>query len=97
MEINVLNWGPCVAKMKIEDDFHNKLLSEAKASRKKENLFHKQLAGIIKKEYAFRNPNIFIPEISKCLQVYDETKRHWSNKLVHRHAQPAKYSLQVYG
>ena len=94
MKVDVLNWGPCVVKIKIEDSFHNKLLSEAKASRKKENLFHKQLAGIIKKEYAFRNPNLFVPEISKCLQVYEETKRHWSNKLIHRHCKPVKYSLQ---
>ena len=41
MKVDVLNWGPCVVKIKIEDSFHNKLLSEAKASRKKENLFHK--------------------------------------------------------
>jgi hypothetical protein len=94
MNVDVLNWGPCVAKLKIDDKFHSKLLSEAKASRKKENLFQKQLAGIIKKEYAFRNPNIFIPEISRYLQLYDQTKRHWSNVLVHRHAKPSKYSLQ---
>ena len=47
----IFNWGPCVLKIKISEEFHQLLLDEAKLSRKKENLYQEKLAGIIKEEY----------------------------------------------
>ena len=50
IEYSILNWGPCVMKMQITDEFHKKLMAEAAASRKPEYLMHDKLAGIIKEE-----------------------------------------------
>ena len=47
IEVRTFNWGPCVIKLKIQDDFKKILLSEIKKS--KEDYRHK-LAGQIEKE-----------------------------------------------
>jgi len=57
----IFNWGPCVLKIKISEEFHKLLLKEANESRKEENLYQEKLAGIIKEEYKFRDRSLFIP------------------------------------
>ena len=47
IEVRTFNWGPCVIKLKIQDDFKKVLLDEIKKS--KEDYRHK-LAGQIEKE-----------------------------------------------
>ena len=42
----IYNWGPCVLKIKISEEFHQLLLDEAKLSRKEENLYQDKLAGM---------------------------------------------------
>jgi hypothetical protein len=51
----IFNWGPCVLKIKISEEFHQLLLKEANESKKEENLYQDKLAGIIKEEYKFRD------------------------------------------
>ena len=50
IEVRTFNWGPCVIKLKIQDDFKKALLSEIKKSS--ENYNHK-LAGQIEKEIGY--------------------------------------------
>ena len=47
ISVNTFNWGPCVTRFKIQDDFRNILLEEAK---KTEQDFSDRLAGQIAKE-----------------------------------------------
>ena len=42
IEVNTFNWGPCLVKLKIAEEFRKLLLSEGEAS--KEN-FESKLAG----------------------------------------------------
>ena len=44
--VNTFNWGPCVIKLRIQDDFKKVLLEEAK---KTEEDFRHRLAGQIEK------------------------------------------------
>ena len=48
--VNTFNWGPCVIKLKIQDDFKKVLLEEAK---KTEEDFRHRLAGQIEKERGY--------------------------------------------
>jgi len=47
IEVSTYNWGPCVVKVKILDDFKKVLLEEAK---KNEEDYASKLAGQIRKE-----------------------------------------------
>ena len=69
VQYGVLQWGPCIVHLRISEAFHEKLLTEASASKKAELDYRKRLAGIIKEEYSFRNREVFLPEISQCLGV----------------------------
>ena len=60
MEINkvkysILTWGPCVVKLNITDDFYNVLVEEADKAQKLNLLHNDRLAGIIQKEYRFKD------------------------------------------
>ena len=61
VEVSTYNWGPCVVKVKILDDFKKVLLEEAK---KNEEDYASKLAGQIRKETGYseesRNKNITI-------------------------------------
>ena len=61
VQYNVLTWGPCVVKMKMTDDFHELLLKEAEASQDPKNLYQHRLAGIIQKEYQFKDKSNCYP------------------------------------
>ena len=88
---NVLNWGPCVMKIQITDEFHKLLISEAEASKIKSQSVVNKLAGIIKEEYSFRDKNLLMPYMAEYISIYDETRRRWSNT---ESAQTPKYSIQ---
>ena len=92
IEYSILNWGPCVMKMQITDEFHKKLMAEAAASRKPEYLMHDKLAGIIKEEYKFRDKELLTPELARCIGVYDEAVKRWSNKIPDKQPQ---YNLRA--
>ena len=50
IQVSTFNWGPCVTRFKIQDDFRNILLEEAKKS---EEDFSDKLAGQIRKETGY--------------------------------------------
>ncbi len=86
----IYNWGPCILKIKISEEFHKLLLTEANESKKKENLYQEKLAGIIKEEYKFRDRSVFIPYFSQILGVYDEAWQMWKNQ---KHERKPEYLL----
>tara|TARA_R100001129_G_scaffold74327_1_gene50783 strand:+ start:283 stop:990 length:708 start_codon:yes stop_codon:yes gene_type:complete len=71
IQINTYNWGPCVIKLKIQDDFKKILIQEA---LKNEEDFTARLAGQIKKEtgYNEKQREKIIPYLSPYLGIYDE-------------------------
>jgi len=79
VQYQVLTWGPCVVKLRMTDDFHQLLISEADASVKEENLYQHRLAGIIQKEYKFRNLHTLQPYINDILKIYDKVWKQWRN------------------
>ena len=80
VKYGVFSWGPCIVQLKISEDFRKKLLSEAEESRKEELKFTTKLAGVIKEEYAYRQKEIFLPEVSQVLGVYDQAFQKFKNK-----------------
>ena len=83
IEVSTYNWGPCVVKVKILDDFKKVLLEEA---RKNEEDYASKLAGQIRKEtgYSEESRNKIIPYLSPYLGVYNECfQRHQNKKFEH--------------
>ena len=79
IQVQMFNWGPCVVKVKITDDFKKLLLTEA---RKNKLDFTDKLAGILDKEtgYSDESKTLIVPEISKYLGVYDQMFEKFINK-----------------
>lgn len=75
----VLTWGPCVAKMKITDSFYDLLVKEAEASKVEELNYQHRLAGVIKKEFKFRNLEILMPYMGDLVRLYDGIWDKWRN------------------
>ena len=76
----ILTWGPCVMHLKISEEFQKKLLEEGEASRKLKLDYRSRLAGILKEEYAYREREMFVKEISTCLGIYDKGYQKWRNE-----------------
>ena len=79
IQVNTMNWGPCVVHLKVLDDFKNILLDEIKKS--KDDYRHK-LAGQIEKEigYTQESRDKIIPHLSPYLGIYDECFQRYQNK-----------------
>ena len=79
IQVQMFNWGPCVVKVKITDEFKKLLLTEA---RKNKLDFTDKLAGILDKEtgYSDESKTLIVPEISKYLGVYDQMFEKFINK-----------------
>ena len=79
IQVQMFNWGPCVVKVKITDDFKKLLLSEA---RKNKLDYTDKLAGILDKEtgYSDESKTLIVPEISRYLGVYDQMFEKFINK-----------------
>ena len=90
ISVNTFNWGPCVTRFKIQDDFRKVLLDEAKKS---EEDFSDRLAGQIRKEtgYSEKQREIIIPYLSPYLGIYDEAFQRYQNKK-YEHGRP-EYAL----
>ncbi len=75
----MFNWGPCVVKMRITDEFKQMLLDEAK---KNNTDFRDKLAGIIEHEtgYDEESKTKLMPHISQCIGVYDQAYQQYTNK-----------------
>ena len=87
--VNTYNWGPCLIKLQIQDDFRKVLLEEA---MKTEIDFKNRLAGQIAKErgYDDKQRDKIIPYLSPYLGVYDECFQRHQNK---KHEHKPEYAL----
>ena len=90
-KINVAtyNWGPCVIKMKIRDDFKKLLFDEA--ARNKQS-YENKLAGQLYKEIGYdqKSKDVIAPELAKYLGVYDQMFQRYQNKTYDK---PPKYAI----
>jgi len=80
IEVRTFNWGPCVIKLKIQDNFKKALLNEIKKSA--EN-YNDKLAGQIEKEigYTEESREKLIPFLSPYLGVYDQMFQKYQGKM----------------
>ena len=89
VEVHTYNWGPCLIKVNILDEFRQILLEEAK---KTEIDYKDKLAGQIAKErgYTEKQREKIIPYLSPYLGVYDEAFQRFQNK---RYEKKPEYTL----
>ena len=75
----MLQWGPCVVKLKIQDHVKNLLLEEGKKSKED---FRTKLAGILDDEKGFSDEirKKFVPYLSQYLGVYDQAHEKFKGK-----------------
>ena len=71
------NWGPCLVKLKVADEFIKLLLSEGEASKED---FTKKLAGQLHKEVGFRDKSVLVPWLANYIGVYDKAHEAFMNK-----------------
>jgi len=79
INIQMFNWGPCVIRMKITDDFKKLFLSEAKKNKID---FRDKLAGILDHEtgYGEESKQAILPQLSQCLGIYNQAYEKHANK-----------------
>ncbi len=89
LEVHTYNWGPCLVKVNILEDFRQILLAEAK---KTEIDFKSKLAGQIASErgYSEKQREMIIPHLSPYLGIYDEAFQRFQNK---RYDKKPEYTL----
>ena len=83
IEVHTYNWGPCLIKVNILENFRQVLLEEAK---KTEIDYKDKLAGQIASErgYDEKQREKIIPYLSPYLGVYDEAYQRYQNKRFER-------------
>jgi|TARA_R100000149_G_C5854651_1_gene122351 uncharacterized protein (TIGR02466 family) len=71
IQVQTYNWGPCVIRLKMRDEFKKLLTDEAKKNKLD---FKNKLAGIIEKEtgYSEESKAKIVPLLSQYLGVYDQ-------------------------
>ena len=79
VEVSTYNWGPCLIKLKILDEFKKILLDEAKNNK---DDYVSKLAGQLKVEtgYSQESRGKIIPYLSPYLGVYDQCFQKYRNK-----------------
>ena len=79
INIDVYNWGPCVVRLRISEEFKKLLLSEAKNNKKD---FRDKLAGIIESETGYDDisKQKLLPMLSQYLGVYDQAYQRYVAK-----------------
>jgi len=79
VDVNILNWGPCIIKLKIIDDLKKILIEDGVNS---EIDFRDKLAGILDNEkgYNQETKNKVIPYLSHYLGVYDQMFERFTGK-----------------
>ena len=92
VEVRTYNWGPCLIKLKIQDDFKKILIDEA---AKNEKDFSDKLAGQIRKEtgYSEESRNKIIPFLSPYLGIYDKMFEKYQTKKFERKPEYALTAL----
>ena len=91
-EYQILTWGPCVVKLKITDEFKNLLLKEGLESCTKQYDYQNRLAGIIQKEFRFRDYNVLLPYVDEFLKMYTKIFEQWKGVPFKR---PPSYLLRA--
>ena len=89
VQVQTFNWGPCVIKVKIKDDFKKLLLDEGnKCTRDMTD----SLAGILHKEVGYdkKAMDLILPTLSKYIGVYDQAYQRFTNKIYDK---PPEYVL----
>ena len=83
IEVHTYNWGPCLIKVNILEDFRKVLLEEAK---KTEIDYKDKLAGQIASERGYNEAQRekIIPYLSPYLGVFDEAFQRFQNKRFER-------------
>ena len=80
-QVNVMtfNWGPCMIKLKIDDNFKKQLLEESKNNKED---YRGKLAGILDQEtgYGPESKQKLLPSLSLYLGVYDQMFEKFVNK-----------------
>ena len=74
IQVQTYNWGPCVIRLKMRDEFKKLLADEAKKNKLD---FKNKLAGIIEKEtgYSEESKAKIVPLLAQYLQIPDELKK----------------------
>ena len=77
--ISIFNWGPCVIKLKIKEEFKKLLLDEGKKCTED---YTDKLAGILDKEvgYGQQSKQKILPMLSQYNGVYDQAYQKFVNK-----------------
>ena len=77
--ISIFNWGPCVVKLKVKDEFKKLLLDEGEKNTQD---YTTNLAGILDKEtgYSPESKNKILPFLSQYIGVYDQAYQRYVNK-----------------
>jgi len=79
INIQMFNWGPCVIRLKIQDNFKKLLLDEGEKNKLD---FTDKLAGILNKEtgYSEESKAKIVPLMSEALGVYDQAYQKYTMK-----------------
>ena len=79
IKIDVYNWGPCVVRLKVKDDFKKLLMKEGKNNKKD---YRGHLAGILESEtgYGEESKKKILPQLSQYLGVYDQAYQSYVSK-----------------
>ena len=77
--ISIFNWGPCVVKLKIKEEFKKLLLDEGKKCTED---YTDKLAGILDKEVGYndKSKKLILPTLSQYIGVYDQAYQKFINK-----------------
>ena len=79
INVGMFNWGPCIIKLKINDECKKILLEEGAKSKLD---FKSKLAGILEHEtgYSQEGKDKFVPHMANYLGVYDQMFQRFINK-----------------
>ena len=79
IKVDMFNWGPCVVRMKISEEFRKLLLSEAKKNKLD---MRGKLAGQIDIETAYSEESKakILPYMANCLGIYDQAWQSYTRK-----------------
>ena len=79
VSIDMFNWGPCVIRLRINEEFQNLLIDEAKNNK---DDYRGKLAGQIDDEtgYSDESRNKIVPYVSSALGLYNQAYEAYTKK-----------------
>ena len=79
VSIDMFNWGPCVIRLRINEEFQNLLIDEAKNNK---DDYRGKLAGQIDDEtgYSDESRNKIVPYVSSALGLYNKAYEAYTKK-----------------